>query len=75
MTDTTDYLDEVTDEETLVHLLDRVLDVGVVVSGDLRLSIADVDLIHIGLKLFIGSVETIERLAREGMAARAATGP
>jgi hypothetical protein len=69
MTDSTDYLDEVTDDETLVHLLDRVLDVGVVVSGDLRLSIANVDLIHIGLKLFIGSVETIERLARERLAA------
>jgi hypothetical protein len=75
MTDSTDYLDEVTDDETLVHLLDRVLDVGVVVSGDLRLSIANVDLIHIGLKLFIGSVETIERLARERLAATAKADP
>ncbi len=65
MSDPIDYIDEVDDEETLVDLLDRVLDVGVVVVGDLRLSVANVDLIYVGLKLFLGSVESIERRARE----------
>ncbi len=65
MPDPIDYIDEVDDEETLVDLLDRVLDVGVVVVGDLRLSVANVDLIYVGLKLFLGSVESIERRARE----------
>jgi gas vesicle structural protein len=32
-------------------LLDRVLDVGIVAKGDLTISVADVDLIYIGLKL------------------------
>ncbi len=53
------------DEDTLVDLLDRLLDKGIVVAGDLRLSIADVDLIFVGLKLFVSSVDTIEDM-REG---------
>jgi hypothetical protein len=65
MPDPIDYIDEVEDEDTLVDLLDRVLDVGIVVVGDIKLSLANVDLIYIGLKLFIGSMETIERRARE----------
>jgi hypothetical protein len=40
----------------LVDLLDRLLDGGVVLVGDLTLSIADVDLVHIGLRALIESV-------------------
>jgi hypothetical protein len=47
---------------TLLELLDRVLDKGVVVSGDLVVSVADVDLIYVGLRLLLSSVETMERL-------------
>ena len=47
---------------TLLEILDRVLDKGMVVSGDLVISIADVDLIYIGLKVLLSSVETMERL-------------
>jgi hypothetical protein len=47
---------------TLVEVLDRVLDKGAVVSGDIVISIADVDLIYIGLKVLVSSVETMERL-------------
>lgn len=47
---------------TLVELLDRVLDKGVTVSGDIVISVADVDLIYIGLRLLLSSVETMERL-------------
>ncbi len=53
------------DEDTLVDLLDRLLDKGVVISGDLRISVAEVDLIFVGLKLFVSSVDTIEN-ARGG---------
>lgn len=49
-------------EVTLLEILDRVLDKGVVVSGDLVISLADVDLIYIGLKVLISSVETMECL-------------
>ena len=47
---------------TLLEVLDRVLDKGAVVSGDIVISVADVDLIYIGLKVLVSSVETMERL-------------
>ncbi|MFC0533664.1 gas vesicle protein [Phytohabitans kaempferiae] len=40
----------------LVDLLDRVLARGVVVSGELALSIADVDLVYISLRALLSSV-------------------
>ncbi len=49
-------------EVTLLEVLDRVLNKGVVVSGDLVISVADVDLLYLGLKLLLSSVETMERL-------------
>lgn len=49
------------DEDTLVDLLDRLLDHGLVVHGDLRLAVANVDLIFVGLKLFVCSIDTIDR--------------
>ena len=51
-----------TKDVTLLEILDRVLDKGVIVSGDIVISIADVDLIYIGLKVMLSSVETMERL-------------
>lgn len=47
---------------TLLEILDRVLDKGVVISGDLVISLAEVDLIYVGLKVLVSSVETMERL-------------
>lgn len=47
---------------TLLEVLDRVLNKGVVVSGDIVISVADVDLIYLGLKVLLSSVETMEAL-------------
>ena len=47
---------------TLLELLDRILNKGVVISGDIVISVADVDLIYLGLKVLLSSVETMERL-------------
>jgi Gas vesicle protein len=47
-----------TERIALVDLLDRVLAGGVVVSGEIRLSIADVDLVQISLQALIASVST-----------------
>jgi len=47
---------------TLLEVLDRVLEKGVVISGDIVISLADVDLVYVGLKALISSVETMERL-------------
>lgn len=43
----------------LVDLLDRVLAGGVVVTGDITLSIADVDLVTISLRALIASVNAL----------------
>ena len=40
----------------LVDLLDRVLATGVVISGEVTLSIAEVDLVHISLRALVSSV-------------------
>jgi len=47
---------------TLLELLDRVLDKGVFVYGDIVLSVADVELVAIDLRLLICSQETLNRL-------------
>ena len=41
---------------SLVDLLDRVLGTGVVITGDITLSIADVDLVYVSLNAIIASV-------------------
>lgn len=43
----------------LVEILDRVLDKGAVVCGDVIISIADVDLIGLNLNLFLASIERV----------------
>jgi hypothetical protein len=45
----------------LVDLLDRVLAGGVVIAGEVRLSIADVDMVHISLRALVTSVSALER--------------
>jgi hypothetical protein len=49
-------------EVTLLELVDRVLNKGVVVSGDITLSVADVDLVYVGLRVLLASVGTLEQL-------------
>jgi hypothetical protein len=46
---------------TLIELVDRVLNKGVVVTGDITLSVADVDLVYVGLRLILASVSTFEQ--------------
>ncbi len=53
----------------LAELLDRALTKGVVVWGDATISVAGVDLVYVGLKLLVASVDTLEGL-REDSAAR-----
>lgn len=43
---------------TLCEVLDRVLNKGVVVHGDVTISVADVDLLYLGLRLLLTSIET-----------------
>lgn len=50
---------------TLVELVDRVLNKGVALTGDITLSVAGVDLVYVGLRLLLASVSTLERLDTE----------
>jgi gas vesicle structural protein len=50
------------DEElSLLETLDHVLDRGLVISGEITIAVADVDLIYLGLNLLLGSVESVNR--------------
>jgi hypothetical protein len=49
-------------EVALVDLVDRLLAGGVVIGGDITLSIADVDLVYVGLRALITSVATAEEM-------------
>jgi gas vesicle structural protein len=51
-------------EVTLLELVDRVLNKGVVLRGDITLSVADVDLVYVGLNVLLASVATLEELKR-----------
>lgn len=43
----------------LVDLVNRVLDKGAVISGDVTISVAGVDLIYLGLNLIVSSIESM----------------
>lgn len=49
---------------TLLELLDRLLNKGVVVKGEILLSVADIDLVYLNLGLLLSSVKTVEQAAR-----------
>lgn len=46
------------DEASLLDILDHVLNQGVIVRGNLVISLAGVDLVYVGLDLILTSVET-----------------
>lgn len=53
---------------TLVELVDRVLNKGVVLTGDLVLGVAEVDLIYVGLRVLLASAGTLDRIEQENAA-------
>lgn len=46
----------------LADILERVLDKGIVIAGDIRISIADVELLSIEIRLLICSVERAKEM-------------
>lgn len=46
-----------TNATNLADILERVLDKGIVIAGDIKISIADVDLLNIKIRLLIASVD------------------
>ncbi len=51
------------EQVSLCEALDRVLNKGAVVVGEITISVADIDLIYLGLQVVLTSVETARRLA------------
>ena len=49
---------------TLLDLVDRILDKGAVVRGQVVLAVADVDLVKLDLNLLLASVETLAQVDR-----------
>ena len=47
---------------SLLEILDRVLEAGVVISGDIVISVANIDMVYLGLRALLSSVETMEHL-------------
>jgi hypothetical protein len=46
----------------LVEVLDRILDKGLVVAGDIKVSLADVELLTIRIRLLICSIDKAEQI-------------
>ena len=44
---------------TLVELVDRLLGKGVVISGDITLAVADIDLVKVELRALVASVDAL----------------
>jgi len=55
-----DELDDAIDDEQLIlgDLLNHVLDKGVVITGSVTISIADIDLLMVDLRVLLTSIET-----------------
>ena len=54
------------DRVRLVELVDRVLDRGVVLRGDVMISVAGVDLVYLELRLLLSGMEALSRRALPG---------
>ena len=46
---------------SLADLLERVLDKGIVIAGDIKIDLLDIELLTIRLRLFIASVDTAKK--------------
>lgn len=58
-------MNEQTQEITLLETLDHLLDRGVVIAGEATISIADVDLLYLGLNIVLANVDALKRGGRK----------
>ncbi len=57
-----DRLATVSGNTNLVDILDRILDKGLVVAGDIRVSLANVELLTVRIRLLVCSVDKAEQI-------------
>ena len=53
---------------SLLETLDHVLNRGLVIAGEITISVADIDLIFVGLNVLVSSVETAHEVLRNRQA-------
>lgn len=58
---------------SVCEVLDRVLNKGVVIAGEVTISVADIDLLYLGLQLVLTSVETARESLGHGQGAAGLT--
>lgn len=49
---------------SLLETLDHVLNRGMVIAGEITISVADIDLVFVGLNVLVSSVETAHEVLR-----------
>jgi len=57
-----DRLPTVSGTTNLVDILDRILDKGLVIAGDIRVSLANVELLTVRIRLLVCSVDKAEQI-------------
>jgi hypothetical protein len=50
---------------SLLETLDHVLNRGLVITGEITISVADIDLVFLGLNVLVSSVETAHEVLRK----------
>jgi hypothetical protein len=53
-----DYAPSESEHVSLCEAIDRILNKGAVVMGEITLSVADIDLVYLGLQLVVTSIDT-----------------
>lgn len=52
-------------ELSMLETLDHVLNRGLVIAGEITISVADIDLIFLGINVMLSSVETAQEVLRK----------
>jgi hypothetical protein len=61
---------EAEEHVSLCEALDRVLNAGVVIVGEVVISVADIDLVYLSLQVMLSSVETAREISAQNAANR-----
>ena len=62
MADGTLLQDFDSEQISFLEIVDHVLNQGLVISGEITIAVADIDLVFVGLNVLLGSVDTIDRV-------------
>lgn len=59
------YITQSTNSATLADVLERILDKGLVIAGDIKIKLVDIELLTIQIRLMIASVEKAKELGMD----------